>query len=136
MALGVAAITTLIATQFAGQAGAADMAAKAAPPPMPAAPVMTWTGYYIGGNIGYAWGNDPKTTTGVALIDGSALNPGSATLHPNGGFSGLQSGYNWQVGPTWLVGFENDFQYSRIEGSAGCLPLAAHRAQCRHKAFP
>jgi outer membrane immunogenic protein len=84
------------------------------------APPPSWTGYYIGGNIGYAWGDDPKTTTGTALLGGT-LNPGTATLHPNGGFSGLQSGYNWQIGPTWLVGFENDFQYGKIKGSAGCL---------------
>jgi outer membrane immunogenic protein len=34
---------------------AADMAVKA-PPPAPA-PVYNWTGWYVGGNVGYSWGN-------------------------------------------------------------------------------
>jgi outer membrane immunogenic protein len=116
-AISAAAIITLVASQ----AMAADLARKAPPAPMPSAAPITWTGYYIGGNIGYAWGSDSKTTTGFETLAGTAIDPGTATLHPNGGFSGLQSGYNWQVAPTWLVGFESDFQYGRIKGSAGCL---------------
>ncbi len=100
---------------------AADLAHKAPPPPPPPPPPPSWTGYYIGGNIGYAWGSDSKTSTGIATIGGAAIDPGTATLHPNGGFSGLQSGYNWQFAPTWLIGFENDFQYGRIKGSDNCL---------------
>lgn len=116
--VGIAAVATLVAMP----AMAADLMTKAPAPSMtPSAPVATWTGYYIGGNIGYAWGNDPKTTTGIELLTGAAIDAGSATLHPNGGFSGLQSGYNWQIAPTWLVGFESDFQYGRIKGNAGCL---------------
>ena len=101
---------------------AADLRpAYKAPPPAPVAPVPTWTGFYLGGNIGYAWGSDSKTSTGIETLLGTAIDPGNATLHPNGGFSGIQSGYNWQFGPTWLVGYESDFQYGRIKGSASCL---------------
>jgi outer membrane immunogenic protein len=100
---------------------AADLRPAYKPPPPPPPPPPNWTGFYIGGNIGYAWGNDSKTTTGVESLTGSSIDSGSATLHPNGGFSGLQSGYNWQFAPTWLVGYESDFQYSRIKGSTGCL---------------
>lgn len=113
--IGVAAITALMGTH----AMAADMATKA--PPAPPAPVFSWTGYYIGGNIGYAWGDDPTSTSGTTAIGGFALTPGSTTIHPDGGFSGIQSGYNWQIDPSWLVGFETDFQYGRIRGTANCL---------------
>jgi outer membrane immunogenic protein len=41
---------------FAGvvTAGAADMAVKAPTPPIPA-PVFSWTGFYVGANVGGAW---------------------------------------------------------------------------------
>ena len=39
-------------------AGAADMAVKAPPPPP--VPMFSWTGFYVGGNIGGAWSNDGR----------------------------------------------------------------------------
>jgi outer membrane immunogenic protein len=42
---------------LASQAFAADMPVKAPPAP-PAAPAPSWTGYYVGGEIGGAW-SDP-----------------------------------------------------------------------------
>ena len=48
----------LLALAAAGPAGAADMPVKGAR--MQAAPpvgVYNWTGFYIGGNVGYGWGN-------------------------------------------------------------------------------
>jgi hypothetical protein len=41
-----------------GSAFAADMAVKAPPPPPPPpAPVYSWTGWYVGGDVGYGWGD-------------------------------------------------------------------------------
>ena len=51
--LAAAAIASMIATS----AFAADLPAGGytkAPPPMVA--VYNWTGFYIGGNVGYSWG--------------------------------------------------------------------------------
>jgi opacity protein-like surface antigen len=42
---------------------AADMLVKAAPQ----APAWTWTGFYVGGNVGYAWGTR-QTPTSLSLI--------------------------------------------------------------------
>jgi len=44
-------------------AGAADMPVKAPPPLPPPVPVFSWTGFYVGGNIGGAWGNNRWTDT-------------------------------------------------------------------------
>jgi opacity protein-like surface antigen len=41
----------------AGLAQAADMPVKA-PPPSP--PALSWTGFYIGGNVGGAWAIPPR----------------------------------------------------------------------------
>jgi opacity protein-like surface antigen len=44
----------LFALNAGGSAFAADMPVKARPLPPP--PVYNWTGFYVGGNIGYSWG--------------------------------------------------------------------------------
>jgi outer membrane immunogenic protein len=49
---GVAVSALLIAAPLSA-ASAADMALKA-PPPAPV--VWSWTGGYVGGNVGYSWG--------------------------------------------------------------------------------
>jgi outer membrane immunogenic protein len=114
-----------VVAAVAGSAQAADMPLKARPVPVP---VYTWTGFYGGINGGYAWSGDRATTftPGDPLIQGQtcgggiALNtcalPASSKLQ--GGFGGLQAGYNWQVSPFFLAGLEADFQGSAIHGSA------------------
>ena len=94
---------------------AADMAVKAPPAPVP---VYSWAGFYVGGNIGYSWGearNDwnvfaPNTTT--CAIAGTAMCiSGSDAARLEGIIGGLQAGYNWTSGK-YLVGIEGDIQYS------------------------
>ena len=43
-------------------AGAADLGVRPAPLPPPV-PVLNWTGFYIGANIGGAWANNNWTDT-------------------------------------------------------------------------
>ena len=97
---------------------AADMAIKAPPPP---APVYSWTGFYVGGNIGYSWGkasgdlNDPA----IDIFSGLGTLPTSfsESLKPKGGIGGGQFGYNYQINPTWVVGLEADLQASNEHAS-------------------
>jgi outer membrane immunogenic protein len=97
-----------LATVPAGWAAAADMPLKA---PAMAAPVADpWTGYYVGGNAGYSWGN-------WANSSGNANFPSAAgfttTANPNvkGWVAGGQFGANKLIG-RWLVGFEADIQWT------------------------
>src|SRR3982074_2759044 len=72
-------LSTIALVAFAGSAVmAADLPPPAAPvyrPPPVVVPAFSWTGCYIGGNVGGAWGNKPShhTTGGVSGIGGVAL---------------------------------------------------------------
>jgi len=86
---------------------AADMAPRYTKAPM-AAPVAVynWTGFYVGGNIGYGWRDTDVSlyTLGVTPI----LLPGASTGQSVNGFiGGGQVGYNWQSG-MWVFGIEGD----------------------------
>jgi len=103
---------------FAQAASAADMPVKArpiTPTPVP----FSWSGFYIGGNIGGAWSkaddfvttNSPgvpgifAVASNIALVDALGTGSGDADASFTGG---IQAGYNWQVSPQWLVGLEAD----------------------------
>ncbi|HEU5018119.1 MAG TPA: outer membrane protein [Pseudolabrys sp.] len=77
------------------QAYAADLPVKAPPMAPVVAPAMTWTGFYIGPNIGFGWAD-------VGL---------SGSSHLDGVVGGGQLGYNWQAG-SFVFGIEGDIQGS------------------------
>ena len=84
-------------------AGAADMPMKAPPPPPPL-PVFSWTGFYVGGNIGGAWSRNTWTDT-ILLTN---FNNGGN----NGAFiGGGQVGVNYQVN-NFVIGGEWDFDWA------------------------
>lgn len=102
-----------------GAASAADMGA--------ATPQAgDWTGFYVGGYAGYAWGqSDPTSsvTCGPALpiyINCSNQNvvqsSGSGSLSPNGFTGGVRTGYNFQAG-NWVYGGELDFGAFNVKAS-------------------
>lgn len=77
---------------------------------------FSWTGFYIGGHLGYGWGtssseNLPGAGNGDAF-DGS---PG-LTSNPNGWLGGVTLGYNWQT-DGFVFGFEADAGYLGAEDS-------------------
>lgn len=82
----------------AGAASAADLPSRkgpiAAPVYMP--PAFTWTGFYVGANAGYGWGNVNTNGFGqVSDLDGFV--------------GGGQIGYNYQMGQ-FVLGLEADLQ--------------------------
>jgi len=102
-----AALATLIGTP----ALAADMALKAPPPA--AAPVMTWTGCYLGLEGGGQWGRQNV----LASADGSTV----TNINPHGGLFGGTIGCNYQTGSI-VFGVENDLSWSGLRGTAFDLP--------------
>jgi outer membrane immunogenic protein len=103
---------------------AADLPAPA--PVYKAAPVVapsySWTGFYLGLNAGYSWGDrDMQFFNGDPAFYALALAGGEipATLAPNpqGFVGGGQAGYNMQSGFV-VYGIETDIQYANVKGTA------------------
>jgi outer membrane immunogenic protein len=93
---------------FAGAASAADLPARTMAPAAPiiaAAPIFTWSGFYVGVNAGYGWSNNDFDAIDLADED------------DDGGFvGGAQVGYNYQIG-SFVVGLEGDIQYIDFGGA-------------------
>jgi outer membrane immunogenic protein len=105
---------------------ATKMLVKAPPPP-----VYSWTGFYVGGNIGYGWGN-PKTdtpgsgnisTTVPGLPPNNYVFAGTDTQKTDGVIGGGEFGYNYQYSPKWLIGFEANIQGSDQRKSSALANL-------------
>ena len=109
-------LTAAFAALGSASAFAADLGAHTyGKAPAMATAVTNWSGLYIGGNVGYGWGNG---STGILLSDGDDVLP-APTLDSRlqGVFGGAQIGYNWQIGSI-VTGYEADIQSSGIRGSA------------------
>ena len=122
--LATAAFATIAATS----AFAADMAPRYTKAPPPVVEVWNWTGFYIGGNVGYSWGRSNTTVDFYNTATGAliALPPGSvnnARFNMDGAIAGGQAGYNWQSS-NWVFGLEADIQWSDEKGRANYLCAA------------
>jgi outer membrane immunogenic protein len=108
---------------LASAASAADMPVYLKAPP----PVWSWTGFYLGGNVGYSWGKSDTSVSFFDSVTGALVGQDSKTFSLNGVIGGGQIGYNWQTGK-WVWGLETDIQASGQKGSAdfvcasGCGP--------------
>jgi outer membrane immunogenic protein len=97
MRLRIASMIAVTAAVVSTSAMAADLPAKA-PPYIPPAPVWNWSGFYIGGHIGAAFGgNDSFNTDAFGITTG---NRDAAFL------GGGQIGADYQFGSNWVIGIE------------------------------
>ena len=91
----------------ATSASAADLPARVEPvAPVVYVPAFSWTGFYLGGELGWVQTN-PNYTTGAVLL-GVPFAVSPATSNKNGLTYGLMAGYNYQVG-NLVLGVEGDF---------------------------
>src|SRR5262245_59074613 len=116
-------ITGIVLTQIASAADLPRNAPAIAPTPIP----PSWTGFYIGGDLGGAWmrGQDYAfADPGNAAFDScgpctlpyqSQVLSGDRDLSVLGGF---HVGYNWQFAPSWLLGVESDFAWTGLKSHA------------------
>jgi outer membrane immunogenic protein len=107
---------SIIAFSSAG-ALAADLPAKVyTKAPVIVDPVYNWTGFYVGGNIGYSWGRSSTLVPFSDATSGTLLSATSTKFDMNGVIGGGQIGYNWQMS-NWVFGLEADIQGSDQKGS-------------------
>jgi outer membrane immunogenic protein len=99
---------------FAHGAVAADLGGAPRRPiheeTIPYGPAFSWTGLYIGANIGYGW-SDAEW--------GDAISGISAHNGSNGWLGGGQIGYNFQVRQL-VFGVEADLSSGWLDGSTAC----------------
>lgn len=107
-----------------------------AAPALAAPPVYNWTGFYVGANVGGAWGLYGSSTAVDCNVPGfvppstfsylcSTGFPGDGDLvaaagtgrfDANGFTGGFQAGANWQIS-NFVAGLESDFGAFRLAGS-------------------
>jgi outer membrane immunogenic protein len=108
----VLAGAAIIAMGMSGPATAADKAVYKAEP---VAYDYNWTGFYIGGHVGAAWGSSNQSfyqsnAAPFNALQFAAVNLGQGqNAHGLGGFHG---GYNLQVTPNVLLGLEADISWA------------------------
>jgi opacity protein-like surface antigen len=121
----------LVATLLALLSGvdlamAADMPVAYIPPPI----LWSWTGAYIGAQVGAGSGNSQFADPAGAAIYGGSVRTQSV-------LGGGQAGYNWQVPNTAVVlGLEADAAATGGYGSGTCFASSAYFISANCRALP
>jgi outer membrane immunogenic protein len=97
-----ALLASVSALALATSAAAADLAVPyKAPPPV----ILTWTGFYLGVEGGFA-----QNYTNWNDLDGFFNGIATHSINKTGGIAGGYAGYNWQDGSV-VLGIETDFHW-------------------------
>jgi outer membrane immunogenic protein len=106
------ALAVPVALAF-GSAHAADLPTKK---PGPRPPIVTdpgltplWTGFFLGGQLGYGWDGEEVRVPSVSSV--------SYSVERHGPFGGLTGGYNYQIN-NLVLGVEAEYNLSNINGGA------------------
>jgi outer membrane immunogenic protein len=149
--LSVAALALSAAGAFA-----ADLPTRKGPPglPPPPPPPPMWMGFYAGLNAGYGFGTNSNAQSyafgtdvfaggvitggsvgygveGIPLMvpSGAGLAQSGSFAHTQNGFiGGGQVGYNYQWGPSFVIGIEADIQGAGIRGTSHGVGVGAGSA--------
>lgn len=122
----------LFATAAVLALGAGVIGAKAADALVEAAPAYSWSGVYIGGQVGYAGGRENDNLSSVlddflGVIDDDGGDEGDGgegdggeviadDFRVNGIIGGVYGGVNFQTASNWVFGVEGDFSGSGADG--------------------
>lgn len=108
----IAAFAMVIMASSSAQA--ADTVKKLPELPVLPPPAFSWSGVYLGGMLGGAWGvgkSKPRCGKGASFCD---------KLKPNGFIGGVYGGYNRQFSNNLVLGLDTDFLWgSDVKDSGG-----------------
>jgi opacity protein-like surface antigen len=74
-------------------------------------PVITWTGFYVGGQIGYVWGDN--SGNGSYATPGGLIGSGPLVDDAQGVIGGAHAGYNYQINQ-WVIGAEGTVEGTNL----------------------
>ena len=129
-------IAAALAVLASTGAQSADMASQTYTKARPTVAVSSWSGFYVGVNAGGLFENDGTWNNDAAVTAlnnapnagnvAAALQAATSSFKGNGtGFvGGLQAGYNFQVAPRYVLGFEADFDGSALRASRSATVTA------------
>jgi outer membrane immunogenic protein len=105
------------AVAMTGSAVAADMAPRYTKAPPAPVVVYSWTGCYIGGNVGGGWERTRQTQIGQNSAAGVfTASPGFDFGSSDGSdvIGGGQIGCDYQFANNWVIGIQGMYDYARI----------------------
>ena len=98
-------LATVCFAALATPAVAADLRVPTYRPPLLPVYIFSWTGCYVGGNLGGLWVEKDFTV----LSDGFG---GSFSANASSVAGGLQGGCNYQFAGGWVVGIQGDYDWT------------------------
>lgn len=123
----IAAVALIAGSSGPSTAFAADLA-KPIYTATPPATFYDWTGFYVGGHLGYGWSRANTNADPLPSVVAFGTSPSALDLHSSGAIGGGQVGHNWQFAPNWAFGIEADISWSGVEGSNTAVVLPGGNA--------
>jgi outer membrane immunogenic protein len=117
--------STIASLLLTGPSFAADLPNPKAPPLYAPPPIFTWTGFYVGGQVGYQWTTESSGTI-YGIAPGAVLG-GNPNYNQAGVIGGGHIGYNYQINQI-VLGIEGDVEGASFVGS-GPYHTGAYRVK-------
>ena len=108
----------------ASQANAADLSRPLPPAPVVVVPTFSWTGFYLGANLGGAW----SSTTVTSNITGANWKPSHTSF-----IGGGQLGYNYQFSNNFVLGGEWTYDWGGGDSTGNVLSTPGRESAGQHK---
>jgi outer membrane immunogenic protein len=111
------ALASIVSLGFSGLGGAmaADIAVKARPPIAPP-PIYTWSGCYLGADVG--GGSQRQGASEFTIPTGFNAGPTAVSLNKTSVMGGPYAGCNYQFGSNWVIGVEGDWSAAALSSTA------------------